>query len=75
MAHIKTETETVTKQKKLESYWVEKFIEYTDRAELLTEMDADFMLKTLDCIKVLQDRTLMVVFLGRMEIECKNEEE
>ena len=41
----------------------------------LTEMDTDFMLKTLDHIKVFEDGTLLVVFLDGTEIECKNEEE
>ena len=44
-------------------------------AESLTEMDTDFMLKTLDHIKVFEDGTLLVVFLDGTEIECKNEEE
>ena len=44
-------------------------------AEPLTEMDTDFMLKTLDHIKVFEDGTLLVVFLDGTEIECKNEEE
>ena len=59
----------------LEGYRAEKFIEYTDGAEPLTEMDTDFMLKTLDHIKVFEDGTLLVVFLDGTEIECKNEEE
>jgi hypothetical protein len=59
----------------LEGYRAEKFMEYTDGAELLTEMDTDFMLKTLDHIKVFEDGTLRVVFLDGTEIECKNEEE
>ena len=46
-----------------------------DGAEPLTEMDTDFMLKTLDHIKVFEDGTLLVVFLDGTEIECKNEEE
>ncbi len=41
----------------------------------LTEMDTDFMLKTMDHIKVFEDGTLLVVFLDGTEIECKNEEE
>ena len=41
----------------------------------LTEMDTDFMLKTLDHIKVFEDGTLLVVFLDGTEIECKNGEE
>lgn len=44
-------------------------------AETLTEMDTDFMLKTLDHIKVFEDGTLLVVFLDGTEFECKNEEE
>lgn len=49
--------------------------EYTDWAQPLKEMDTDFMLKTLDYIKVFEDGTLLVVFLDETEIECKNEEE
>jgi hypothetical protein len=59
----------------LEGYRAEKFMEYTDGAAILTEMDTNFMLKTLDHIKVFEDGTLRVVFLDGMEIECKNEEE
>ena len=59
----------------LEDYRAEKLIEYTDGAEPLMEMDTDFMLKTLDHIKVFEDGTLLVVFLDGTEIECKNEEE
>lgn len=59
----------------LKGYRAEKFMEYTDGAEPLTEMDTDFMLKTLDHIKVFEDGTLRVVFLDGTEIECKNEEE
>ena len=55
----------------MEGYRAEKFIEYTDGAEPLTEMDTDFMLKTLDHIKVFEDGTLLVVFLDGTEIECK----
>ena len=50
------------------------FIEYTDGAEPLTEMDTDFMLKTLDHIKVLRMELCWCVLDGT-EIECKNEEE
>lgn len=58
----------------LEGYRAERFAEYTDGAKNLTEMDTDFMLKTLDHIKVFEDGTLLVVFLAGTEIECKNEE-
>ncbi len=59
----------------LEGYRAEKFIEYTDGVEPLTEMDTDFMRKTLDHIKVFEDGTLLVVLLDGTEVECKNEEE
>ncbi|MBQ1193581.1 MAG: hypothetical protein IIX45_05615 [Lachnospiraceae bacterium] len=58
----------------MEGYRAEKFIEYTDEAETLTDTDTDFMLKTLDHIKVFEDGTLLVVCLDGTEIECKNEE-
>ena len=54
-----------------EAYRAEKFMEYTNEAEPLTEMDTDFMLKTLDHIKVFEDGTLLVVFLDGTRIECK----
>ena len=47
-------TEQLQSENLLESYRAEKFIEYTDGAKPLTEMDTDFMLKTLDHIKVLK---------------------
>ena len=68
-------TEQLQSENLLEGYRAEKFIEYTDGAEPLTEMDTDFMLKTLDHIKVFEDGTLLLVFLDETEIECKNEEE
>lgn len=68
-------TEQLQSENLLEGYRAEKFIEYTDGAEPLTKMDTDFMLKTLDHIKVFEDGTLLVVFLDGTEIECKNEEE
>ena len=52
----------------------EKFVEYTKDAKPLKEMDTDFMLKTLDHIKVFEDGTLLVVFLDGSEIECRSEE-
>ena len=59
----------------MEGYLAEKFMEYTDGAESLAEMDTDFMLKTLNHIKAFEDGTLLVVFLDGTEIECKSEEE
>ena len=62
-------------QERKGDFMAKKFIECTDGVEPLTEMDMDFMLKTLDHINVFEDVTLLVVFLDGMEIECKNEEE
>ena len=44
-----------------------------ERMEALTEMDTDFMLKTLDYIKVFENGTLLVVFLDglRLNVEVK----
>ena len=58
----------------LVGYRAERFVEYTKDAESLREMDTDFMLKTLDHIKVFEDGTLLVVFLDGSEIECRSEE-
>ena len=58
----------------LARYRAEKFVEYTKDAKPLKEMDTDFMLKTLDHIKVFEDGTLLVVFLDGSEIECRSEE-
>ena len=56
----------------LEGYQAEKFIEYTDGTQLLTEMDTDFMPKTLDRIKVFEDGALLVVFQERAEVEYRS---
>ena len=74
-AFIERWREQMQSENLLEGYRARKFIEYTDGAQPLTEMDTDFMLKTLDYIKVFEDGTLLVVFLDGTEIECKNEEE
>ena len=58
----------------LAGYRAEKFVEYTKDAKPLKEMDTDFMLKTLDHIKVFEDGALLVVFLDGSEIECRSEE-
>ena len=52
-------TEQLQSENLLEGYRAEKFIEYTDRAETLMEMDMVFMLKTLDHIKVFEDVILL----------------
>ncbi len=47
----------------LEGYRAEEFIKYTDRAEPLIETDTDFMLKTLNYIKIFENGTLRMAFL------------
>lgn len=74
-AFIEQWKEQLQSENLLEGYRAEKFIEYTAGAEPLTEMDADFMLKTMDHIKVFEDGTLRVIFLDGTEIEYKSEEE
>lgn len=49
-------------------------MEYTKDAKSLKEMDTDFILKTLDHIRVFEDETLLVIFLDGSEIECRSEE-
>ena len=47
-------TEQLQSKNLLEGYRAEKFIEYTDGAEPLTEMDTDFMLKILNISRSLR---------------------
>ncbi|WP_244287733.1 recombinase family protein [Lacrimispora celerecrescens] len=59
----------------LEVYRAKDFQELTKDKKLIEKMDADFILRILNHIKVFEDGMLMVVFLDGSEIECKNEEE
>jgi hypothetical protein len=59
----------------LEGYRAERFIEYTEDLVKIVDMDTDFMLKTLDNIRVCEDGMLVVAFVDGTQIECKNEEE
>lgn len=49
------------------------FHEFVKSGQPLKKMETDFMLRVLDHIKMLEDGTLMVVFLDRTEIACKSE--
>ena len=51
---IERRKEQMQSENLLEDYQTEKFIEYTDGAQSLTEMDADFILKTMDYIQLFQ---------------------
>ena len=53
-------------------YRARDFLELTEKAEPIDEMDTDFMLRVLDYIKVYEEVTL-VVFLNGTEIEYRAE--
>ncbi|WP_279230906.1 recombinase zinc beta ribbon domain-containing protein [Clostridium tyrobutyricum] len=56
------------------AYRAERFIALVQDAEPIEAMETDFMLETLDHIKIFEDGLLLVVFLDGTEIECKNDE-
>lgn len=56
------------------AYRAKRFIIFVQETELIEKMEIDFMLETLDHIKIFEDGLLLVVFLEGTEIECKNEE-
>lgn len=57
----------------LARYTAKDFLELTEKAEPIDEMDTDFMLRVLDYIKVYEEGTLVVVFLDGTEIEYRAE--
>lgn len=56
------------------AYRAERFIALVQDVELIEAMETDFLLQTLDHIKIFEDGLLLVVFLDGTEIECKNNE-
>jgi hypothetical protein len=56
------------------AYRAKKFITLVQNVEPIEAMETDFMLKTLDHIKIFENGLLLVVFIDGTEIECKNEE-
>ena len=62
-------TEQLQSENLLEGYRAEKFIEYTDGAEPLTQMDTDFMLKTLAAqIKQYKKSTILTPIFAALEV-------
>ena len=57
----------------LARYKAKDFMELTEKAEPIDEMDTDIMLRVLDHIKVYEEGMLMVVFLDGTEIEYRAE--
>lgn len=62
-------------ENQLETFRGMDFQNVTKEEKPIQKMETDYMLRVLDCIKVFEDGTLMVVFLDGTEIECKSEDE
>jgi len=58
----------------LAAYRAMLFIEFVQETELMKKMETNFMLKTLDHIRVCEDGNLVIVFLEGLEIECRNDD-
>lgn len=57
----------------LEQYRAVQFADLTENAEHIASFDTDFMLKTLDHIKVYESGKLVVKFMDGTEMECGGE--
>ena len=57
----------------LEQYRAVQFSDITENADHITDFDTDFMLKTLDHIKVYESGKLVVTFMDGTEMECCGE--
>ena len=51
-----------------------RFIEFVRETEPMEKMEIDFMLKTVDHIRVCEDGNLVIIFLEGTEIQCRNED-
>lgn len=58
----------------LAAYRAMRFIEFVQETEPMEKMKIDFMLKTVDHIRVCEDGNLVIVFLEGTEIQCRNED-
>lgn len=57
----------------LEQYRAVQFADIIENTKHITDFKTDFMLKTLDHIKVFESGKLVVTFMDGTEIECKGE--
>lgn len=57
----------------LEQYRAVQFSDITENAAHITDFDTDFVLKTLDHIKVYESGKLVVTFMDGTEMECGGE--
>ena len=57
----------------LARYRAKKFLEWTENAQPIEELDTDLMLRVLDHIKVYEEGMLVVVFQDGTEIEYRVE--
>jgi hypothetical protein len=48
------------------------FLMLVNQTTALDNVESDFMLRVLKCIKVFEGGKLLVVFLDGTEVECKN---
>jgi len=58
----------------LVAYRAMRFIEFVRETEPMEKMEIDFMLKTVDHIRVCEDGNLVIIFLEGTEIQCRNED-
>ena len=65
--------EQETSEVLLEVYRAKDFLGLVKKTAALINMESDFMLRALQCIKVFENGELLVMFLDGTEIECKNE--
>jgi hypothetical protein len=54
----------------LEQYRTVQFADMTEDAKHIKEIDTNFILKTLDHIKVYETGKIVIYFMDRTEIEC-----
>jgi len=57
----------------LEQYRAVQFADIIENAKQIKEIDTDFILRTLDHIKVYETGRIIIRFMDGMEIECNGE--
>ncbi|XKH51771.1 hypothetical protein LG275_06190 [Chryseomicrobium palamuruense] len=57
----------------LEQYRAVQFADITENAKHIKEIDTDFILRTLDHIKVFETGRIIIRFMDGTEMECNGE--
>ncbi len=57
----------------LEQYRAVQFADMTENAEHMADIDTDFVLRTLDYIKVYETGKIIIRFMDGTEMECEGE--